>query len=72
MSPKRAAQLVPGQPGRIENVVSGNLGLAMGAGLTTWRLESGSAIVLFKTYENIQVVCVCVCLSFRNPEHWGG
>lgn len=35
-----------------------------------WRLGSGPFIELFKTYKNIKALCMC--LSFRNPEHWGG
>jgi hypothetical protein len=55
-----------GSQDRMKNLLINNLRLSAGDGLTMWRLGSSPAVVLFKAYQYINV-----CLSFRNPEHWG-
>ena len=40
----------------------------MGCGLEIWRLERGLVIELIKAYKDIKTVCMC--LLFKNPEHW--
>ena len=44
-------------------------GILEGNGLAMWRLGSGPAIELFQAHN---IKAVCMHLSFRNPEHWGG
>lgn len=65
---KLVSPRVQGSQGRIENLVSNNSGLSAGDGLTAWRLKSGPPLALLKAYQKISV-CVCVRLSFGNPEH---
>jgi hypothetical protein len=68
-APRGLPDWVQGSKDGIQGLGSSNSGILEEGALTMWRIGNGPTFELFKAYQNINAVCVC--LSFRNLEHWG-